>query len=68
MPGMIAVVWCEEDGTIGHEQFQHGKLTDALEWLSYRQSQADNWGKCFEVRASDGRYIFHREFQQRFNL
>ena len=67
-PGHYMVVICEAEGIVTIDEFRPGEFADALDYLDYRQSKRANWGKCFEVRESDGRYIFHKEFQQRFNL
>lgn len=64
-PG-IKFVGVDREGNVHVEPFPN--LPDALHWLNYCQGEAYNWGKLFEVRATDGKYVFHAEFQQRFNL
>jgi len=66
-PGIVVVV-CDTFGRVEIHHFKSHELGDALAVLDRAQSEAANWGKCYQVRESDGRYIFHREFQQRFNL
>lgn len=69
--GCTHVVTCDYRGNISISTFYHTQknaLGDALEWLSYRRSKGDNWGKCYTIRERDDKYIFESEFQQRFNL
>lgn len=65
LAGTIVCVICDENGYIEIHHFDPSRLHDAQAILSLAQAERANWGKLYEVRARDGRYIFHSEFQQR---
>lgn len=62
----IRVVLCDAGGTV--TQCGLDSVEKGLNHLYEGRGKRCNWGKCFEIRGSDGKYIFHAEFQQRFDL
>ncbi len=65
LPGTIVVITCNKSGSLQVVTFGPESINDALRELDTAFQNVANWGKCFEVRARDGKYIFHSEFQQR---
>lgn len=63
----IVVICCDEKGHIHIRFFNPEGLRAAIEYMQKFQDEKANWGKCYE-RRHDDRYLFHMEFQQRYNL
>lgn len=65
LAGTVVLVICDKMGAIHIHHFKPEQVSDAMELMDMEIDRWANWGKCYEIRASDGRYVFHREFQQR---
>lgn len=65
LAGTIVCIICDRHGCIEIHHFKPYELADACIVLTSAQVDDANWGKIYEVRERDGKYVFHREFQQR---